>query len=1082
MNQVNSLDFLQNKNEALNIRIQKATELYDNQQLSLDTLIKWLSRNFSNDQSFRSSAAAWKLLKRILQSGNFKTDKFTIYMKPTDLLPAYKSDFHKDAFDVIQILVTDYPNAWRPDYFNLMEFISEMLKNEIRKEEISLVMRILLSKPEVVASNKEFFDKSKKLLLTPILQNINQLDKDLSFKLLASFICVPYFVQKAADDKGKTTREIVDALNAFPQSSSLFAPYLIQSFVRQMNLLNIPLSLSFPLELIENSKNLDIAAPLIKKCRELKMYTVKKENKDLDRLQNLANRCVKERRSDVLVELTLIDFNTVQPILKLILSSKEITTPELCVSILKQIFELKNPMILFEIGDLPSHILSIPDFINEYCKGVSYLIPRQLLIILDHLVGYTNRIEESCLLYWTIKSGPLTDELSENIDKLLNDCFSNPWRFVAAVIAAKKLQKKLPPPLDIVKDPTTHPIILDCFLYENYGMIEFQDDQPFQKVLNTFDQVPLIPSPYMSVEESLIYRNGFVIKNLPNVADSISSQKLIEILSFVISNAIFASSLESPMTIADYCLSLLHNSSFYESESIRNAFAVAALPLLPSHHLSAIQPQSIQIETLYRCAIVCSLPLEFLYQKVSTAAFVGIFTSFEGRDTMEVDQNSKKKFNLSQVFADFNESDTFVKCIVNISENVSKTFVRHNFERIFAGCTNDSAIEMIPILLEKLLLPEDGQFDGQSVTFPSLTINRPSQLISLCNFFSEHKLRLPFEETLFPDDLSSFCAQLRAGQKSTITILLEQTELRPEVSLQIVSSLISMNEDGGVTFSSDFLKRLINSLVQNSEDSIDKRSITTFCGKLTNELIQYFLDNCPLFYYPAVFTSLNMKKEDFQYIEKYVLRFLRGDDRKIKRQLDLNDIKLMCSIRLSRNYTVKVVNNLFYVITSEANMINIGIDNKSKIHFLRDVCLLIQSVTQMINNCNRVMSKEVTSTIEIVRKMSSLFHRAINNESPSYKQLKTVSKMFAAVAKVAYNEELHYLIASFVSHLTLYQPDGADGEQKMRSLQTAIFPLFTKCSREQMNEISASLHESHREIFRQITERWTKEAQYKGKV
>ena len=89
--------------------------------------------------------------------------------------------------------------------------------------------------------------------------------------------------------------------------------------------------------------------------------------------------------------------------------------------------------------------------------------------------------------------------------------------------------------------------------------------------------------------------------------------------------------------------------------------------------------------------------------------------------------------------------------------------------------------------------------------------------------------------------------------------------------------------------------------------------------------------------------------------------------------------------------------------------------------------------------------------------------------------------MFSAVSKVAYQDQLQYLIASFVSHLTLYKPDEKE-HLKMRSLQTSVFPLFNRCSREQLNEVSASLHDSHREVFRQLSERWTNEAQYKGKV
>ena len=107
------------------------------------------------------------------------------------------------------------------------------------------------------------------------------------------------------------------------------------------------------------------------------------ESNDLARLQKVGIRSVKEGRSDVLVELSLIDFNTVRPILKSILSSKELTNSEFSVSILKQIFNLKNTMILFEMSDLPSHLLSLSEFIQNYCEGVKYLISNQLLMVLE---------------------------------------------------------------------------------------------------------------------------------------------------------------------------------------------------------------------------------------------------------------------------------------------------------------------------------------------------------------------------------------------------------------------------------------------------------------------------------------------------------------------------------------------------------------------------------------------------------------------------------------------------------------------------------------------------------------------------
>ena len=89
------------------------------------------------------------------------------------------------------------------------------------------------------------------------------------------------------------------------------------------------------------------------------------ESKDLTRLHNHTKRVVEEKRNDVLIELSLIDFNFVQPFLNSILPDKETSTPKRSETILNKCFNLKNTMILFEIGDFPSHILSYPEFTHH---------------------------------------------------------------------------------------------------------------------------------------------------------------------------------------------------------------------------------------------------------------------------------------------------------------------------------------------------------------------------------------------------------------------------------------------------------------------------------------------------------------------------------------------------------------------------------------------------------------------------------------------------------------------------------------------------------------------------------------------
>ena len=144
-----------------------------------------------------------------------KPGNCSIFFKRQDLLTIYKSDLRQEAFDVLEYLVTRYPNAWRPKYSDLMTFIAQMLEGDVHTREVSMMMRILMEKPEVIAAIDILHQQSTNILLKPILNNAKMIDMDLAFNLLATTLCVPSFVNKVANDtKSKAAKTFIDLLNS----------------------------------------------------------------------------------------------------------------------------------------------------------------------------------------------------------------------------------------------------------------------------------------------------------------------------------------------------------------------------------------------------------------------------------------------------------------------------------------------------------------------------------------------------------------------------------------------------------------------------------------------------------------------------------------------------------------------------------------------------------------------------------------------------------------------------------------------------------------------------------------------------
>ena len=210
---------------------------------------------------------------------------------------------------------------------------------------------------------------------------------------------------------------------------------------------------------------------------------------------------------------------------------------------------------------------------------------------------------------------------------------------------------------------------------------------------------------------------------------------------------------------------------------------------------------------------------------------------------------------------------------------------------------------------------------------------------------------------------------------------------------------------------------------------------------------------------------MNVSQDDFEQFSKYILKMIENAP-------TLENYKQICSFPISKYYNEDILQSIIQkLIMFTTNPLEID-----------DTCLIANCVSLLLLNCRKEASKQSLLILEVSRKVSSLFMRAITSKSPNYRQLRHVSKMFVGISKSLSADNFQYLVASFVSNFSIYQIDEGFDHMKMRVLQAAVFPLLDRCNKEQIGEVSTALHDSHKQIFQQMYNRYVEEAQYKGKV
>lgn len=1026
------LGFLRKGSGSAESRCSEAFSALSNNLVGVDTVITWLTASIRKEEDFARSQSSWALFETIIGNGGFRAERYTCDLKAQFFSTIPDVEVRSTAFRAISLLVDKYSSCWRPTFQDLVLALRECLKRDVMLvNEVHFLLRLLVKHHELIASTDAVFNLVRDNIFELLLKRSDTegLDKTLAFEFLASAICVPCFVQKAVNELGKVPMSVIEILNR-EKAALEFAPYFIKAFFRQVRLLNSHVSLFFPLGLIDASKSLDIALPVLRVCREEKIYVIEKEgaSTDLEKLKKLTLRAIREKSSGVLIELCKIDFRVVRPHLKTIMPDEKITNEDLALAILNEANLQRNIPIIFECGEFPRHILSKPLFIREYCECIRYMVANRLTLLLDYLVSFEDRVEESVLLFWTLQSGRLTSEHVNVIDSLVSNCQQNPWRYTAAVIGARKLRRQIPPPVPFVTEPETDSVVLHCFEYENYGNLSL-GAWPGKHII-----VPQVAYPEMP--DNQVYRAGFIIQQLPSIVRSIERDALVWILNYIIRKAVSATSIANPVTIADYCLAVLHNSYFYESEEICEAFSDAVSPLLPKRHFRS--GQSISPKTQMRCLLVASMPHEFLSSGVAMSAFLGLFVACEGQT-----ESKLLVENPCDLFKDVSLVDAMCNmvCLAPVSS------LSHNLDRIFTNCPDDAISKLLPLVFER------------TNKLPSAPVNdKPAQLIAICDYCCQSRQPLPFTDLLFADNLVAFCAQLKTGSPEAIQFLLN-AQIGPDDVPLIIDALTKMKKEDVENLSEDFLGRLVELAVESQ--NVSDQTIAAFCEQLSTKLVIHFLEIAPVTFYPSILRRLKLGQEQFQDVEGYILKLVQSIP-------PTPVIKVMCQLGYARFYTSEIVEGLVFVLTNRS----------LKAVTLDEICDLCSCLTQMLRSCRKQVNEIPSLILELARRLSGQFTKRVSKETPSFPHLRTITKMYDAIGKTGTGDIIHYLVASFVSHIAQVQLE----EIKMRLLQSAVFPLFDRCSKKQLSEVSVSLHDSHRQIFRQLHERWTAEAQFRGKV
>ena len=1118
----NILQIIYNKKNDIGLRLSKAKEALENSSLQPEFILKWISNVIAFDQNFQVNGDAWSLFLRCVEMSPSDGAPFLITMRPDiAILNAFKSDIRDIALNALEKMQERFPNAWRPKINDLIITLKNLLSlEEIYKNQISFLISTISNHRELSVASDSIFQKIVELF-DPLIDNAEKLDIDQVLSFLSKSLCGPYLFQKiSGKDLGNTfdgfISKLVEPNNQQDDENSglsirknvvLFMHKFLKTYSESANLISN--KFAFPLNLYKKTTNLDLMVPIINESRILKLYTPQKEDTDeFKQLNIITEQAIKENHQRCLAELTRLDFRLVRPTLSILLETAD---ENFAVACLEMAFELRMPQVLFGQNELPDdswsgetshietrldkHIVDFPVFVEKYTDLVSTLNFEQINGLLKILAS-AKEDSDQAMLFWTVKNAKFTEIHIPVVEYILKTSGTNPWRCAAASIACKQLRLNSEP---VVTDEMlqSHPIILYTLLSQpRFGRAETVDEIEilhWKKVSRTVI-VPRVPTP--SMESTSAYRLAFIIEHLPELTHCFHDDSLTSIVRYILTRCSAADSLNNPKTIADYSLRLLYNTNFYESQRIKHAFHSACLSLLLSEETERNNKNVLAM-------IISSMPVEFIQTPEDFLPSDEEKASFDysTNDVPLVVYNILIKsygqapdFEIGDLFKE--AAQQIPQMILNLAQSLPVDYVKSNIDELYSTAPNDIISQLLPLLLYR-----------SQTYITDLSHLTKEAILGLCEYAVQTEQQLPYKELLMKDDLDCVCAEAKAGlleaQSYLLNALMFNYKNAPKVmdALSYVSGIDklckSLKKKIGMLMRSltDKPKQGDSDIVEDNEEEIENdhdQQTMFYITKLPplNDIVKNFAHVLPQIkseYYDVTNPDYVLELLKFATNELQISIFggiiadassYESYEETIKQLINSNltpkQLIQFTSIRMTRFYSDDIIERIFYLVVEYLNDCTT----------LDDVCIIARIVTNVYINSRRA-SKIPVLAVESVRHVSSVYFRFMQQQQslePSFKQLKALSKLYSAASRNLRSDFQHYFIASFVSNICSVNQLSHWSSTKQKMLQNCIFPVFQKVEKDQLAEISIALHETHRQQFQILYQRWQKEAQYTGKV
>ena len=835
----------------------------------------------------------------------------------------------------------------------------------------------------------------------------------------------------------------------------------------------------FPCNIIEAVKNFDLASSIIECCISLNLYSREKENSiTFSKLKDLLRQALEKNHQSLLTALCRLDFRLFKDCLIEVL---EYASEPFAIAALEMAFNYRMPYVLFNQDELPSelhhfntkfprHITDYPNFIRKYCELISIQNSAVLSGLFTIFIGSSSPVDK-VMLFWTIKSANFTNEHSKLIMLCMQENMKNPWLVAAAYIAGKIFRIDNLPTISN-EQLSVHPISLYCYLRTDindnvrikHDLIEF----------NTFDinlchaVVPEYPKQSLSEIEKEIFRIGFITKNLSQLRYCFTSDTLTSIIYHVILTSQFVSNLKKPLTISDYCMELLFTTEFYESIRIKKAFNKA---------IDIIFTEA-KVDLSYISLIIGSMPQEFI-QEESFKPFEFILSNYDQELSI---------VNNNIFFVDVKKDDI----LLSLTKMLPDIYVQENFEIIYNSLPYKAiTVNLLIILLSKLDIIENNIGSDENYT---INVNRsyilkknyitifvseynPYKIYALAKFCHQNFINIPFYEVRDPGNINLLCIQVQANHADACNYLFTNVIFDKQNYKSILKALSLMHN---ISLYSDKLKKKLPKLIKLC-DIEDSQAVCHLSKNLPVITDGYYSIQDPYFVH-LLYDNTNLLEVKLNIISSinvtsnYIESYLGIIISLTNQQIEPTQLTRLIQSPIAKYFTVRIATNMFHQIAIYLSESNLDISM---------VCTVCNCLSSLYHNI-RSSTKVSIIGIECIRKVTSMFFKIIAVSEPTLSHVRSLQKLYLIGSRVLTEDFQYYPIPSFISHLLHLRNEERSAVEVdttvNKVIQNIVFPIFTKIKAEKINEISISLHETQRKLFRELYDKWRREIQYRGKI